>query len=230
MSEISDRLNPLRIRFDEIYRRHLCRHGHFGINILHLIAVIGIYLSLFGIVGRLVNEVLPDVGRSPVVVLMFTVPWFLVVCRNVPWKVSISTGVFVTVLACLWSRLPVPPVWVWFAIIVGMHRFQLWSHSLYPMHRDMTEFSETYPKGFRLFVLLLVYELPILLKYLILGREDWIFGKTMPSHVTAGNEPLNRPIKAPFDAAVPSDEEAKEIPASHPRSDRHRGEDAPLFC
>lgn len=53
------------------------------------------------------------------------------------------------------------------------HRFQLWSHRRYSLHRDMSEFKTKSRKGSYLFILLAVYELPILLYYLIAGRRDW---------------------------------------------------------
>jgi len=45
------------------------------------------------------------------------------------------------------------------------------------MHRDMSEFEDTYRKGPKLFVILLMYELPILLNYLLCGQADWTFGR-----------------------------------------------------
>ena len=60
-----------------------------------------------------------------------------------------------------------------------MHHFQQWNHKVYQMHRDMSAFDATYRKGPHLFVLLLVYELPILLNYLLFGRSDWVHGRTV---------------------------------------------------
>lgn len=202
MPATTDRLNPFRIQFQEIYRRHLCRHGQFGINVLHLIAVAGIYISLFGIIDWLVNRTVGHVDHPAAVLLMLTLPWFLVVCRNVPWKVAIGTGIFVTALAFFWSVVPAPSAWVWMLTILVMHRFQLWSHALYPMHRDMTEFNDAYPKSFRLFFLLLVYELPILLNYLVFRHEDWMFGRWTEPSATTGEGDLNCQTNAPFDANV----------------------------
>ena len=46
-------------------------------------------------------------------------------------------------------------------------KFQQWGHTLYPMHNDMTEFREKYPKGLPLFLLLSAYELPILVEFFL---------------------------------------------------------------
>ena len=168
-------MNVFRINFDEIYRRHLRRHGHFGINILHLLAVVGIYISVFGLAGFVVKLI--DADHAIQILLGLTLPWFLVVAFNVPFRVTVVTGLFVLLLLAGYRVLPEVPFWMWIILIFAMHRFQQWSHNVYHMHRDMSEFSDKYSKGFVLFVLLLVYELPILLNYLLFGRPDWVMGR-----------------------------------------------------
>ena len=42
-------MNPFRVNFQELYARHLCRHSQYGINVIHVAAVFGIYLALAGI-------------------------------------------------------------------------------------------------------------------------------------------------------------------------------------
>ncbi len=166
-------MNILSINFEQLYRRHLCRHGHFGINILHLIAVAGIYVPIFALCDKVLQ--LFDVGNRLPVLLVLTAPWFATVAANVPLRVSVLTAVFVGALLAIFSVLPPLPFWVWVLLILAMHRFQQFSHRLYHMDRDMSEFEATYPKGFRRFILLLVYELPILLNYLVFGYPDWVF-------------------------------------------------------
>lgn len=166
-------MNILHIDFYKLYRRHLCRHGHFGINVLHLIAVAGIYIPIFALADCLL-QICGVSSRLPALVLMI-VPWFAVVAANVPPKISLLTAVVVGALVATFHILPVAPFWVWILMIPAMHRFQQFSHRLYHMDRDMSEFEATYAKGFRRFVLLLVYELPILLNYLFFGRADWVF-------------------------------------------------------
>lgn len=166
-------MNLFRINFHQLYRRHLCRHGHFGINILHLIAVAGIYIPIFALTDSLL-ELWGIENRFAVLVLLAT-PWFAIVAFNVPLKVSIVTAVAVALLLAMYSALPTLPAWLWVLLILAMHRFQQFSHRVYHMDKDMSEFETIYPKGFRRFVLLLVYELPILMNYLMFGRNDWVF-------------------------------------------------------
>ncbi|MEZ6131884.1 MAG: hypothetical protein R3C59_24760 [Planctomycetaceae bacterium] len=179
-------MNILSINFEQLYRRHLCRHGHFGINILHLIAVAGIYVPIFALCDKLLQWL--DVANRLPVLLVLTAPWFAMVAANVPLRVAMLTAVFVGVLVAIFDVLPPLPIWVWILMILAMHRFQQFSHRLYNMDRDMSEFEATYPKGFRRFVLLLVYELPILLNYLAFGHKDWEFrsnvGNELSGHRT----------------------------------------------
>lgn len=174
-------MNILSINFQQLYRRHLCRHGHFGINILHLIAVAGIYIPIFALFDKLLQ--LFDVANRLPVLLVLTAPWFATVAANVPWRVSMLTAAFVAVLPAIFAALPPLPFWVWILLILAMHRFQQFSHRLYHMDGDMSEFESTYPKGLRRFVLLLVYELPILLNYLVFGRADWVFRSNTPNEL-----------------------------------------------
>jgi len=172
-------MNIFRINFDDLYRRHLCRHGHFGINVLHLVAVVGTYVAVFGIVhGVLAATSQPT--PMPILVAL-TLPWYVTVISNVPLRVSAATGLFVAALLAVFNYLPEIPVWIWVVLIFAMHQFQQYSHRLYHMHKDMSEFEGRYPKGRKRFVLLLVYELPILLNYLLFNRSDWVFLRQGPA-------------------------------------------------
>lgn len=161
-------MNLFRIDFQEVYERHLCRHGHFGINVLHLIVVLVIYIAIFGLVGAVVDGIAPD--NRVLILLGLTLPWFILVLMNCPLRVSCATAVIVLMLLGLYAVLPRVPVWVWPVLIFAMHHFQQYSHRIYPMRRNMDRYAEKYRKGPLLFVLLLVYELPILLNYLLFGR------------------------------------------------------------
>ncbi|HAD60129.1 MAG TPA: hypothetical protein DCG12_12865 [Planctomycetaceae bacterium] len=167
-------MNLFRIDFQEVYERHLCRHGHFGINVLHLIVVLVIYIAIFGLVGAVVDRIAPD--NRVLILLGLTLPWFILVLMNCPLRVSCATAVIVLMLLGLYAVLPRVPVWVWPVLIFAMHHFQQYSHRIYPMRRNMDRYAEKYRKGPLLFVLLLVYELPILLNYLLFGRPDWVAG------------------------------------------------------
>ena len=69
-------MNVFRVNFQELYRRHLCRHSQFGLNVWHLIAVVGIYFSLYGVAFALPGA--PWIVGS---VLAF---YFLILAFNVP--------------------------------------------------------------------------------------------------------------------------------------------------
>ena len=54
-----------------------------------------------------------------------------------------------------------------------LYKVQAWSHKVYNVARDMTEFNTKYKKGFALFVLLSIYEMPLLLNYLVFDKNNW---------------------------------------------------------
>jgi len=157
-------MNPLRADFQELYRRHLCRHSEFGINVLHLVAVAGVYLALFGIAYALP-------GASWIVSgVLFT--YFLVLAANIPFRLLVVNTVALGALLTLFLMLPEIQVWIHLVLLVVWHRFQVWQHKIYHRHSDMSQFEQKYRKGLALSVLLAVYELPILLNFLVLDAKD----------------------------------------------------------
>ncbi|HEV3344189.1 MAG TPA: hypothetical protein VG125_27685 [Pirellulales bacterium] len=160
-------MNLLKVNFDELYRRHLCRHSQFGINVLHLIAVVGIYFSLFGIAFAL--------PAAPWIVGGVLTVYCLLLVANLPFRVWIATVLSIGVLLSVSAFLALPRIYVWIYIvmIIGWHRFQVWNHRVYDRSHPMDAFTDKYRKGAILFVLLAVYELPILLNYLVFDRGNW---------------------------------------------------------
>ena len=62
-------MNIFRVNFQELYRRHLCRHSQFGLNIWHLIAVAGILIGLnFNAVEPYMGEPLMLRGFAVVII------------------------------------------------------------------------------------------------------------------------------------------------------------------
>lgn len=49
------------------------------------------------------------------------------------------------------------------------YKLQAWSHRVYTLETDMTEFNQKYRKGSVLFVVLLLYEVPIIMNYFALA-------------------------------------------------------------
>jgi hypothetical protein len=161
-------MNPLRANFYELYRRHLCRHSEFGINVAHLISVVGTYWALFGLIYGLV--------QSEWVVVALTAPYLAVLALNIPFRVFVVNAVFMALILAAVFALPRISWWWYLPALVVFHQVQVWSHRYYTRELDMTEFNKKYRKGFALFALLSVYELPILVNYLFFGRNDWYFG------------------------------------------------------
>jgi hypothetical protein len=158
-------MNPLKIDFSELYRRHLCRHSQFGINVLHLVGVAGIYVALFAIAFAL--------PATQWIVGIGLVCYFALLAVNIPMRLLLANIAFIALLFGLYLSLPQVSVWVYVITIFVWHRFQIWNHRIYDKHHAMDEFEEKYKKGPLLFFLLSLYELPILLNYLVFDRRSW---------------------------------------------------------
>jgi hypothetical protein len=158
-------MNVLRIDFQELYRRHLCRHSQFGINVVHVVSVLGTYVALYGLVSAL--------AASEWMLLAIIVPYLTILAFNIPLRVFLLNALFVGLLLLACLRMPPLPFWCYLLLIILFYKLQAWSHKIYTRETDMTEFDEKYRKGARLFVLLSIYELPILLNYLFFGKRDW---------------------------------------------------------
>jgi hypothetical protein len=160
----------LRIDFAEVYRRHLARHSQRGINVLHLIAVYGVYYSVFSIAAVGVSLLLPDqppIGRG-LSLFLLSLPWLGILGNNVPlWPLvmSILSSAFLSAAA---ATFPIP-WWLAFLLLPAWHQLQQLSHRWYTVARDMSGYQQRYPKGRRLVVMLAVFELPILLNYFLIG-------------------------------------------------------------
>jgi len=156
------------VDFQELYERHLCRHSQFGINVVHLACLVGMYLALYGIV----YDLLPSTWGAWVVIGI-SIPYLLLLGANVPVRVLCVNVVFLALFFGAFFALP-KLEWWWYALaVVVCYKLQSWSHKWFTKEKDMTEFEKLYQKSFALFILLSIYELPILLKYLCFGRKDW---------------------------------------------------------
>jgi hypothetical protein len=158
-------MNILRVDFPELYRRHLCRHSQFGINVAHVVSVLGTYLSLCGLVYALVP--------SPWPMVAIVVPYLAILAFNIPFRVFLVNALFLVLIFATFLVLPPLPIWTYPIGVLLFYELQLVSHKVYTRETDMTEFNQKYPKGFVLKVLLSIYELPILLNYLFFGKKDW---------------------------------------------------------
>lgn len=154
----------VRVDFQELYHRHLCRHSQFGINVLHLVAVVGIYLALYGIVF--------SAPGATWIVAVGLVSYTLLLMPNLPFRLWLVNVLGVLLLLAMFLLLPKFPWWVYVLLIVAWHRFQIWNHRIYDKQHDMSEFADKYKKGPALALLLSIYELPILLNYLLFDRRN----------------------------------------------------------
>ncbi|HEY7309040.1 MAG TPA: hypothetical protein VH643_06685 [Gemmataceae bacterium] len=159
-------MNIFRVNFPELYDRHLCRHSQFGINVIHITVVMGIYLCLYAIVQRLFGFEWPLLGIA--------VLHLAILVMNVPLKVLVGSAAFLVVVIALVISLPAWPAWVYALAIYPLYKIQAWSHKVYVREWDMTEFNKKYRKGIILFVLLSVYEVPMLLNYLVFDHKKWL--------------------------------------------------------
>jgi len=168
-------LSILRINFDELFRRHLCRHGAFGINVLHIVSVWGVYFSLLAIEHRVLLWLFPaaPLWQLIAVMLILLLPWLAVVAVNVPVAVLLATALMAFAL-CLPSALQPLPAWLHLLLLPLWHQLQLVSHRFYTEHRDMSEFATRYRKGWFLSVLLAVYELPILTQFFLICLRKFL--------------------------------------------------------
>lgn len=159
-------MNPLRANFAELYQRHLCRHSQFGINVIHLVAVIGTYWALYGCALSLIGSIWPLLGLAAA--------YLCILLCNIPMRLFFLTLVVMGLFFTLLVMLPTLPFWVYLLTIYTLYKVQDWSHRIYDRAYDMTEFNQKYPKGFALFILLSTYELPIQLNALVLDSRDLV--------------------------------------------------------
>lgn len=157
---------PLRllfVEFNELYARHLCRHSQLGINVVHLMALSAIWYAVFGLLYWLVG-----------IEWVLAVPALIYVAAlapNVPIQVLVSTLLFLALILAAAIWLPAP-WWAYLIMIPVSYKVQAWSHKFYTIEADMTEFNKKYTKGFVLFVVLLIYEVPIVLNFLLFAKSE----------------------------------------------------------
>jgi len=176
MATLSSRpMSLFLVEFKELYARHLCRHSQVGINVIHLLALLGIWYSVYGLVYWLVGTewalAIPALGYLGMLAI------------NVPLRVLAASTLFLAAIAGALILMPQPPFWVYLILLPLLYKVQSWSHRLYTIETDMTDFNKKYTKGLILFVVLLIYEVPIVLNFLLFDR-----GSTASEPATAGHE------------------------------------------
>src|SRR5262249_37227560 len=98
------------------------------------------------------------------------------VATTAPYRVSLATAVFLGIFVASVLALPRLPGWsilVFLLMIPVFYKIQAWSHKIWTAAEDMTAFNRRFPPGRTLRLILLFYEIPICLNYLIYERKDW---------------------------------------------------------
>lgn len=164
MTTLSSR--PMRlfvVEFNELYARHLCRHSQVGINVIHLATLANVWYGVYGLLAWITEA-----------------GWFLalpmglylaVLAPNLPGRTLAATALFAAIVLAAVLLLPQPPSWFFLILIVVSYKIQSWSHRFYVIATDMTEFNKKYAKGALLFVVLLLYEVPIVLQFLLFAPK-----------------------------------------------------------
>ena len=166
MDRLSDYpMSLLDVEFEELYQRHLCRHSQFGINVIHLIALFGTWYSVYGIIYWLIP--------SPWTMVVLGVSFLVMVVSNLPILVFVTTIIFVTGVCTLVYYASLPWYWSYLVIFLLSYKIPQWSHKIYQIENDMTKFNQKYPPSTLLFFILLLYEVPIILNYLVFRYQDW---------------------------------------------------------
>jgi hypothetical protein len=156
----------LRFDFAELYERHLCRHSQFGNNVAHLLALIGMWFGVYALALYFT--------QNPWVLLVLAGAYLGLVALNAPMRVILATTVFLAAFLAAVLLIPPIPVWICILMIPIFYEIQVYSHKVFTAEKDMTEFNKKYPKGPVLFVILLIFEVPLVLNYLVFDRKSWV--------------------------------------------------------
>jgi hypothetical protein len=167
-------LSLLHVDFNDLYARHLGRHSQFGINVGHLAALYGLWFGAYATLYQIILWLGVPAGWLIIVALALT--YLALVAINAPCQVVLATAVFLAFFVATVVALPRLPGWsvlAFVAMIPAFYKFQSWNHKLWPIAADMTEFNIRFPPGRALNLILLIYEVPICLNYLVFRRKDW---------------------------------------------------------
>ncbi len=167
-------LSLLHVDFGDLYARHLGRHSQFGINVAHLAALYGLWFGIYAAIYQAV--LLAKLPAGWLVILAMALMYLAVVAINAPYRVSLATAVFLAFFVV--SVLAMPALTSWsillFLLMIPLcYKLQAWSHKIWTVGADMSEFNKRFPPGRALNSILLIYEVPICLNYLMFGRKDW---------------------------------------------------------
>ncbi len=168
-------MSLLALDFDGLYTRHLGRHSQAGINIAHLIALYGLWFGIYAADRPGYPPAAPS-GFLAIVVVM-AAGYLATIGINAPPAVTAATAAF---MALFVDQRPVAPGP---ASLVdrGLPRVDprllqgaILEPRVWTKAADMSEFNKRFPPGRDLNIILLFYEVPICLNYLLFRPKDWI--------------------------------------------------------
>jgi hypothetical protein len=136
-----------------------------------------LYMLWFGVYAA-VEQGARSLGLAPSwpVIVGMAVAYLVAVGINAPAPVTLATAVFLALFVASVLALPPLPGWsiaALLALIPVSYKLQSWSHWVWTTAADMSEFNKRFPPGRALNLILLIYEVPICLNYLVFRRQDW---------------------------------------------------------
>ncbi len=173
-TQTTQSLSPLHVDFHELYARHLGRHSQFGINVGHLAALYGLWFGLYAATYQ--AFLLLGAQGGWLVIAALAVAYLGFVALNAPYPVILATAAFMAVFVASVLALPKLPAWsipTFLLLVPIFYKFQSWNHKIWTAAADMAEFNKRFPPGPTLSWILLIYEVPICLNYLLFRRQDW---------------------------------------------------------
>lgn len=157
------RLSLWHIDFGDLYARHLCRHSQLGINITHLAALFGVWFGVYGFVFWLTQAAWVPITLAAL--------YLAAIALHAPLRIIVASALFLSLFLAAVLLTPPLPFWLYLLLIPVCYKIQSASHKVWNIEHDMTEFNRRYPKGPELFVILLIYEVPIVLNCLLTGGQ-----------------------------------------------------------
>jgi hypothetical protein len=167
-------LSLLHVDFDDLYARHLGRHSQFGINVAHLAALYGMWFGVYAAIYQ--ATLLLSLPAGWVLIVALAVVYLGLVAVNAPFRVCAATAAFLAIFVASVLALPKLPAWslaVFVLMVPAFYKIQAWSHKIWTLAADMSEFNRRFPPGPILNSILMVYEVPTCIYYLVFHRKDW---------------------------------------------------------
>src|SRR6516165_2654283 len=118
MSTLTSRpMSLVSIEFPELYERHLCRHSQLGINVVHLLALFGVWFGVYGFFYWLAQSAGLPVATAPWVPIGMAAAYLVVLLPNLPLRVWVATAVFLGLFLAAVLHAPELPWWAYLVMV-----------------------------------------------------------------------------------------------------------------